>query len=286
MASAVFADKPTHFINFPLTQFPVFLEKYKTLQAQLLINGVDCKLQVAPHISLDMLSLEEGQEKGVDIAIQETIDDLPFGQDGDLCDITLSNLHVLGRCIVLDVNGVQELHDDINVCVSKKSIVIGQSREWIPHCTVAQLNENECKDITMVQAKIQELQFFHQIHITNASPARLELVKLGAEKCDGFYKSLASHWIGIRSEYEPPTHRLGQIMAFCCLDKIRKQLPEGDLPKDDEDAWWKLAYHYENNLWFFRHVYRYSSYFRQTCRNKDCNCMGEYSDYSDEESGV
>nr|AFE48825.1 NS2a3 protein [Rabbit coronavirus HKU14] len=69
----------------------------------------------------------------------------------------------------------------------------------------------------------------YKITINPSSPARLEIVKLGAEKKDGFYETIVSHWVGIRYEHNPPTDNLAMIMGYCCLEVVRNELEEGDL---------------------------------------------------------
>lgn len=273
MASA-FADQPTHFVNFPLMGFSSFVGDFKKLQSEVLDVGLDCKLQTCPHISIIMLQLENGDVDKVDIAIQEVIDDFDFE---DVC-LIFSRPHILGRCLVLDVDGIEELHNDVNDYIRDKGCTVGQSRKWIAHVTVAQI-----KDMSSIKDAINHLQFNHTIQITPDSSASLELVKLGAEKCDGFYKSIVSHWMGLRHFSKPPTHKLGSIIGYCCLDKIRADLGNDMLPQHDDDAWFKLSYHYENNLWFYRHVYNNSEYFRRCCKNKGCCCEGLYSDYSSDD---
>ncbi|AFE48793.1 NS2a4 protein [Rabbit coronavirus HKU14] len=70
------------------------------------------------------------------------------------------------------------------------------------------------------------------------------------------------------------------IMGYCCLEVVRNELEEGHLP---ENACFKLSYHYENNSWFFRHVYRKSFYFRKACQNLDCNCLRFYESSFEED---
>lgn len=270
--AVAFADKPNHFVNFPLAQFKGFLDKFKQLQSQLLGVGVDCKLQEAPHVSITMLDVTSDKYKHVDISIQEIIDDM----DWDVgLNLVFHNPHILGRCLVLDVRGLDELHDEIVEYIREKGCVADQSRQWIAHCTIAQLSN--------IIPKL-DLQFNYNLKIEQTSPARLELVKLGAVKHDGFYEPIFSHWMGVRTCYTPPTQKLGSIMGICCLSLIREQLSEGDLPEDDEQAFNKLAYHYQYNLWFFRYVYDNSSIFRRVCKVKDavdCVCTGFHSDSSD-----
>lgn len=267
------ADKPTHFINFPLTHFNEFVVKYNKLQSIILERGIDCKLQICPHISLTMLDLKPGDISAVDIAIQEFIDDFCF----ENAALTFCNPHVLGRCIVLDVKGCDELHEDIVDYIIEKGCVADQSRKWIAHCTVAQFNNIPPKYLL---DSIKDLQFNFTISIKETAPAYLQLVELGAEKKDGFYKYLVSHWMGVRCVNKPPTDKLGSIMGYCCLGIIREELPEGSFPEQDDDAWNKLAYHYDNNLWFYRFVLKNSKYFRRTIRYKSCFCEGEFS-YTD-----
>nr|WEM02671.1 NS2 accessory protein [Equine coronavirus] len=268
--SVAYADRPTHFINFPLISFEGFMLNFKDLQFRLLEEGVDCKLQMVPHVSLAMLDIVQDQIKCVDTSLQQVIDCICW-DDG--FHINFGNPKILGRCVVLEVKGLEELHGEIERSISEKGCVVGQSRPWIAHCTIAQLTDaalviNENLDF------INSLQFNYTITINPASPSRLELVKIGAEKKDGFYKSVVSHWMGIRFYYKPPTDKLAMIMGYCCLEKIREELDGEDFPQHDDDAWSKLSYHYENNLWFYRHVYRNSSYFRLVCKLKDCICMG------------
>nr|UZN72565.1 32 kDa non-structural protein [Bovine coronavirus] len=277
--AVAYADKPNHFINFPLTQFEGFVLNYKGLQFQLLDEGVDCKIQTAPHISLAMLDIQPEDYRSVDVAIQEVIDDMHWGEG---FQIKFDNPHILGRCIVLDVKGVEELHDDLVNYIRDKGCVADQSRKWIGHCTIAQLTDAALSIKENVDF-INSMQFNYKITINPSSPARLEIVKLGAEKKDGFYETIVSHWMGIRFEYNPPTDKLAMIMGYCCLEVVRKELEEGDLPENDDDAWFKLSYHYENNSWFFRHVYRKSSYFRKSCQNLDCNCLGFYESSVEED---
>nr|AFE48813.1 NS2a2 protein [Rabbit coronavirus HKU14] len=57
-----------------------------------------------------MLAIQPEDYKSVDVAIQEVFDDMHW------CDgfqIKFENPHILGRCIVLDIKGVEELHDDL-----------------------------------------------------------------------------------------------------------------------------------------------------------------------------
>lgn len=260
-----FADKPNHFINFPLAQFSGFMDKYLKLQQEIIENGFDCKLQLVPHVSITMLDINAEQYKLVDFSIQEILDDLGAYEG----DIIFDNPHMLGRCLVLDVKGFEELHDDIVEILRTRGLVADQSRKWIPHCTVAQFNSGFSEQI--------KLQFFYKLpfylkHNHEFTDARLELVKLGASKIDGFYSSELSVWCGDRICYKPPTDKLGAICGYCCLDKIRCELELGDLPSDDEDAWYKLKYHYENNTWLFRYAYDNSEHFRMACRMKGCIC--------------
>nr|QOE77305.1 non-structural protein NS2a protein [Betacoronavirus HKU24] len=267
--AVAYADKPTHFVNFPLSHFNEFVVKYNKLQAAIIESGVECKLQTCPHISIALLDLKPGDIGMVDIAIQEVIDDFSW-EDAAL---TFCNPHVLGRFLVLDVKGCDELHEDIVDYVREKGCVAGQSRKWIAHCTIAQF----CGIPPKCLPDVKHLQFNFTIPIKQSAPAYLELVALGSEKKDGFYKPLFSHWMGIRTINVPPTDHLSAIMGYCCLDKIREQLPEGSLPEQDDDAWSKLAYHYDNNLWFYRFVFKNSWYFRKTIRHRCCNCAGEFS---------
>lgn len=274
--AVAYADKPTHFINFPLSHFNEFVVKFNKLQATLIEGGVECKLQNSPHISVTMLDIKPSDINAVDIAIQEVIDDFCF----DEAALTFCNPHILGRCIVLDVKGCEELHEDVVEYIRAKGCVADQSRKWIAHCTIAQFTNITPKHLP---DGIKDLQFNCTIPIKQSAPAYLELVELGAEKKDGFYKSLFSHWMGIRSIDKPPTDHLSAIMGYCCLDMIREELPEGSFPEQDDDAWNKLAYHYDNNLWFYRFVFKNSKYFRKTIRHKCCNCAGEFSYTSSDE---
>ncbi|URD31285.1 NS2 protein [Mouse coronavirus] len=256
-----FADKPTHFVNFPLASFECFLEKFYNLQNIISSTGLECKLQKVPHISITMLDIDKSQYRCVDVAIQEIIDDF-LAYEGD---IVLSNPHVLGRSLVLDVTGLQELHDDIVVSLREKGVTADQSRNWIPHCTVAQF-------IGEIPLQLN-MHFFHSIQLNTTSPASIELVKIGADKVCNWYISEFSYWVGIRSCYKPPTQKLGSIIGYCCLDKIREDLIDGVLPSNDDDAWSKLKYAYENNTWFYRYVYDNSLYFRDACKTRDCICF-------------
>nr|ARC95201.1 nonstructural protein [Porcine hemagglutinating encephalomyelitis virus] len=191
-----YADNPNHFINFPLTQFDGFVLNYKGLQSQLLDVGVDCKIQTAPHISLTMLDIQPEDYISVDVAIQEAIADMHWGEG---FQIKFDNPHILGRCLVLDVKGIQKLHDDLVNHIRAKGCVVDQSRKWIGHCTIAQFLDAALSIKENVDF-INCMQFNYKITINPSSPARLEIVKLGAEKKDGFYETVVSHWMGIRHE--------------------------------------------------------------------------------------
>ncbi len=275
------ADKPTHFVNFPLAQFDEFMVKYKELHAEIQRRGIVCKLQSAPHVSITMLDIDECDIKDVDIVLQETVDDF---DDEEEFLMTFTNPHFLGRCLVLDVTGPEKLHDDVVLRLRNKGIKCDQSREWICHCTVAQFSEDpNANDFIVDQCNGLQFSYMEPIHIH--SDAHIELVQIGASKEDGFYDCILSHWMGIRWEYSPesrpPDGKLGAIMGYCCLDILREQCGDEYFPKDDDDAWYMLSEHFECRLWFYRYVYRNSSYFRQTIKNRCCNCAGEFS--SDED---
>nr|ATN37895.1 phosphodiesterase [Murine hepatitis virus] len=169
-----FADKPNHFINFPLTQFSGFMGKYLKLQSQLVEMGLDCKLQKAPHVSITLLDIKADQYKQVEFAIQEIIDDLAAYEG----DIVFDNPHMLGRCLVLDVRGFEELHEDIVEILRRRGCTADQSRHRIPHCTVAQFDE---------ERETKGMQFYHKEpfylkHNNLLTDAGLELVKIGSSK--------------------------------------------------------------------------------------------------------
>lgn len=263
-ARMAFADKPNHFINFPLAQFSGFMDKYLKFQSQLVEMGLDCKLQKAPHVSITLLDISAEQYKQVEFAIQEILDDLEAYEG----DIVFDNPHMLGRCLILDVKGFEELHEDIVEILRRRGCTADQSRQWIPHCTVAQFDE---------ERETNGLQFYHNLpfylkHNSLLTDARLELVKIGSSKIDGFYCSQLSIWCGERLCYKPPTPKFSDIFGYCCIEKIRVDLEIGDLPEDDEEAWAELSYHYQRNTYFFRYVYDNSIYFRTVCRMKGCMC--------------
>lgn len=267
-----FADKPTHFVNIPLKYFEEFYEQFVLIQRELVFK-LDCKIQNTPHISLTMLDARNSELKYIDFAIRDCIDHMYAGK----VKIKFSNVHLLGKHIVSDVFGLQEWHDEVESYIKSAGYVCGQSRPWLPHLTIASIECVDDADFNRSKAIFEQSQFSFdfELVIRKGASFYLEIVRIGAPKHDGFYEQEFCAWVYSRFSTEPPTHKLGSIMDYSCLDNVIAEMDPADFPRNDDDlreAWYKLQYSYEYNGWFWRYCLTKSKTFRRHVNARSCVC--------------
>lgn len=103
-----------------------FLNAFYELQ-----EGFSGKKQVAPHVSLTMLSLTDEEV----IKVENILDELEL----PTTYITISNPHMMGRHYVCEVEGLQSLHDEVVSVLRQHGIACDQSRLWKPHLTIGEI---------------------------------------------------------------------------------------------------------------------------------------------------
>nr|QOE77285.1 ORF2 protein [Lucheng Rn rat coronavirus] len=269
-----FADNPTHFVNVPLKCFEDFYEQFVLIQREL-VSKLDCKIQNTPHVSLTMLDARNSELKYIDFAIRDCIDYMYAGK----VKIRFSNIHLLGKHIIADVSGLQNWHDKVEDYIKNAGYVCGQSRPWLPHLTIASLECSDEDEFNRSKSIFEESQFGFEFElvIRKGDSFYLEIVKIGAPKHDGYYDEEFSAWVYDRLSDEPPTHKLGTIMDYSCLECVIIEMEPGDFPDDERDAWYKLQYSYEDNGWFWRYCLSRSKTFRRHIHARACTCF-EYTD--------
>lgn len=167
--SVRYADQPTHFFSMPVVH-KGFLNAFYELQ-----DGFPGKKQVAPHVSLTMLSLTDEEV----IKVENILDELEL----PTTYITISNPHMMGRHYVCEVEGLQGLHDEVVSVLRQHGIACDQSRLWKPHLTIGEIVDgssfSDFKDFA-ITCKLEDLDF----------------VKLGAPKVNARYEFIATLPVG------------------------------------------------------------------------------------------
>ncbi|QBJ04613.1 MAG: polyprotein [Torovirus sp.] len=167
--SVAYADEPTHFLSLPVVN-KNFLEAFYELQ-----EGFPGEKQVAPHISLTMLKLTEEDVAKVEDILDEMV--LPNTY------ATITNPHMMGQYYVLEVEGLQALHDEVVSVLRQHGIACDQTRMWKPHLTIGEIKDgsvfNKFKDFG-ITCKLEDCDF----------------VKLGAPKANARYEFIATLLVG------------------------------------------------------------------------------------------
>nr|WIF20063.1 ORF2 [Luchacovirus sp.] len=272
-----FAYKPTHFVNFPLRHFDSFYEAFLNTQRDLVFY-LGCKLQSAPHVSISMLDARNSELRYIDFAIRDCID---YMYEGEI-SVYFSNLRLLGKHVICDVSGLDDWHDEVERYIRKAGYVCGQSRSWLPHVTFGSLDCDSAElDVFSKVIVDNGLSFNFKLDIFEGDSFYLDIVKIGATKHDGLYDAEFSAWVYCRFSVDPPTDKLGIFMGIACMEDIRIELEDDDLPLDDADAYYKLQYSYEYNGWFWRYCLSNSRTFRRHVQARRCTCLDSCSSDSD-----